>query len=103
VSKLLAAITPPKSQSTPSSSSSGQAFATSPVGKIFSSITFPSIDEEGDSDGFGDEFSSTPVLALPSSLTSAMGTILYLLEDTLISLTGDLENDTPLTVEKIEM
>jgi len=99
VAKFLTVISTPTSKSTQKKNDD---IPSSPVGKIFSAVPFSSNEEGGDSDGFGDDFTSVSSLSLPSSLKNSMGTLLYLLEDTLIRLSGGIESDVPLTEALIE-
>ena len=56
-------------------------------------------DDENDEDelvGRGSE------LEIPESLVNGMGTMFYLLKDTLVHISGSIETDASLTIEMIE-
>ena len=65
------------------------------------SCSFVARDDDEGNEG-GDVFASAVTLSLPQSLVTALGTVLYLLEDTLLALSANIESDTQLTVESLE-
>ena len=75
--------------------------STSTASKIFSAIPFASVEEDDENDedelvGRGSE------LEIPESLVNGMGTMFYLLKDTLVHISGSIETDASLTIEMIE-
>lgn len=98
VAKFLSSISGAKSKNKPTSRTSAKLTATS---KIFSAVPFASVDED-EKDDDDEPGSGGGGLAVPESLLNAFGTIFYLLEDTLVNISGSTETDASLTVEVIE-
>jgi hypothetical protein len=69
--------------------------SSSSFGKIFSAVPFASVEDDEDND------ENVP-RDVPVSVQEALGTIFYLLEDTLVGLSGSIEVDVPLTITDIE-